>query len=88
MVAVSVCLLIPLLLGEELTYDYRFAGDEKLRCNCGASTCRGWVNMPSSFDSPLKRNDGALLVPSHELVPVKDAEQLLSSTASVPTVLF
>ena len=32
--------------GEELTYDYRFAGDEQLRCNCGAPGCRGFVNEP------------------------------------------
>ncbi|KIY93188.1 trithorax-like protein, histone-lysine N-methyltransferase [Monoraphidium neglectum] len=33
-------------VGEELTYDYRFAGEEKLPCNCGAPTCRGMVNAP------------------------------------------
>ncbi|KAI8470341.1 MAG: putative SET-domain transcriptional regulator [Monoraphidium minutum] len=33
--------------GEELTYDYRFAGEEKLPCNCGAPTCRGMVNAPA-----------------------------------------
>ena len=30
--------------GEELTYDYRFCGEEQLRCNCGAAACRGRVN--------------------------------------------
>ena len=29
---------------EELTYDYRFGGEEQLNCNCGAPTCRGHVN--------------------------------------------
>ena len=29
---------------EELTYDYRFGGEEQLHCNCGAPTCRGHVN--------------------------------------------
>ncbi len=32
--------------GEELTYDYRFNGEEKLPCNCGAASCRGFVNAP------------------------------------------
>ncbi|KAL6751996.1 hypothetical protein V8C86DRAFT_1794186 [Haematococcus lacustris] len=30
--------------GEELTYDYRFSGEEQLVCNCGAQNCRGRVN--------------------------------------------
>jgi len=30
--------------GEELTYDYRFSGEEQLRCNCGSTRCRGYVN--------------------------------------------
>jgi len=29
---------------EELTYDYRFSGEERLPCSCGAPTCRGVVN--------------------------------------------
>ncbi|KAF5842505.1 hypothetical protein DUNSADRAFT_6749 [Dunaliella salina] len=32
--------------GEELTYDYRFCGEEQLRCNCGSTQCRGLVNEP------------------------------------------
>jgi hypothetical protein len=51
--------------GEELTYDYRFAGEEKLRCNCGAATCRGWVNKPGAC-SP-RRPDGSLWVPLRQL---------------------
>jgi SET domain-containing protein len=31
--------------GEELTYDYRFCGEEVLRCDCGAKECRGTVNI-------------------------------------------
>jgi len=31
--------------GEELTYDYRFSGDEILKCSCGAVGCRGKVNL-------------------------------------------
>eukprot|EP00798_Chlamydomonas_sp_ICE-L_P008008 gene8008-1237_t len=30
---------------DELTYDYRFNGDEKLPCNCGVASCRGLVNV-------------------------------------------
>lgn len=33
--------------GEELTYDYRFSGEEQLRCNCGSARCRGYVNEPT-----------------------------------------
>ena len=29
----------------ELTYDYRFNGEEELLCNCGAKMCRGKVNF-------------------------------------------
>lgn len=36
--------ITPYSSGIELTYDYRFQGEQKLRCNCGAATCRGWVN--------------------------------------------
>jgi hypothetical protein len=31
--------------GQELSYDYRFSGAERLPCNCAATTCRGWVNV-------------------------------------------
>ena len=31
--------------GEELTYDYRFSGDETLICHCGSDKCRGTVNI-------------------------------------------
>lgn len=30
--------------GEELTYDYRFEGKEKLECSCRSAECRGFVN--------------------------------------------
>ncbi|WIA30589.1 hypothetical protein OEZ86_000671 [Tetradesmus obliquus] len=60
--------------GEEMTYDYRFAGDEKLRCNCGAASCRGWVNAPGSSDSPHKRPDGSAYLPRRELAAVKEKE--------------
>eukprot|EP00887_Chlorella_sp_A99_P002328 scaffold10.g2328.t1 len=35
---------------EELTYDYRFSGEEQLRCNCGATSCRDRVNEPPRAD--------------------------------------
>ncbi|GAX81946.1 hypothetical protein CEUSTIGMA_g9374.t1 [Chlamydomonas eustigma] len=46
-----------IVAGEELTYDYRFNGKEKLPCNCGTASCRGFVNVPedmfpSSFEVP------------------------------------
>jgi SET domain-containing protein len=32
--------------GEELTLDYEFAADgPKVRCRCGAATCRGTINL-------------------------------------------
>jgi hypothetical protein len=34
--------------GEELTYDYRFSGEEVLHCSCGSAQCRGQVNQPVS----------------------------------------
>jgi hypothetical protein len=35
---------------EELCYDYRFAGKERLPCNCGAASCRGWVNVAAAAE--------------------------------------
>ncbi len=35
--------------GAELTYDYRFAGEARLPCNCGARSCRGVVNEPHAL---------------------------------------
>jgi len=33
--------------GEELTVDYRFAKDiERVKCRCGARSCRGVINLP------------------------------------------
>ncbi|MBM3786989.1 MAG: SET domain-containing protein-lysine N-methyltransferase [Acidobacteria bacterium] len=32
--------------GEELTIDYRFGKDEeRIPCRCGATACRGWMNL-------------------------------------------
>lgn len=34
-----------ILPGEELTYDYKFPfEEEKIKCNCGSSKCRGSLN--------------------------------------------
>lgn len=33
----------------------RFSGEEQLPCNCGAATCRGFVNLPkASADSDVQ----------------------------------
>ncbi|KAK9809202.1 hypothetical protein WJX72_011258 [[Myrmecia] bisecta] len=48
---------------QELTYDYRFCGDEQLPCNCGAATCRGHVNEKAR---PVQHEE---LVPRHRLKP-------------------
>lgn len=62
-------MLHAVVAGEELTYDYRFAGQDKLRCNCGAASCRGWVNAPAAADAgaPRQRPDGSLLLPRSEV---------------------
>ena len=39
-----------ILPGEELTYDYRFSGDETLVCKCGSAKCRGTVNIRAQED--------------------------------------
>lgn len=58
--------------GEELTYDYRFAGAEKLRCNCGALSCRGWVNKPAeAHDQDDLSSDAAHIVQRKELVWIR-----------------
>ena len=52
---VAIFALRDLQPGEELTYDYRFAGDEKLPCNCGTARCRGQVNVSAeeeNFSAP------------------------------------
>lgn len=43
---------------EELTYDYRFCGEELLPCNCGVARCRGMVNVKAT-----QGHDDAVLVP-------------------------
>ena len=57
-----------LQVGEELTYDYRFCGEEQLPCNCGAATCRGRVNeKPPNWDE--------LVVPLSQLRPYRPPRQ-------------
>lgn len=53
---------------EELTYDYRFCGEERLTCNCGAEKCRGAVNQPVSVTG------GSGPVPRGTLVPLSDVK--------------
>lgn len=54
--------------GEELTYDYRFCGEEILYCSCGSTECRGMVNQnvpewtepcwaPASMVKPVNFDD-------------------------------
>jgi len=42
---VVICALRDIQAGEELSYDYRFCGDEVLVCKCGSAKCRGTVNL-------------------------------------------
>lgn len=66
---------------EELTYDYRFAGEEILPCNCGAEKCRGMVNatmLPPVVDARGR------FVPSHK-VELITSRQLLEECASQST---
>ena len=42
---VVIAALVDIAQGEELTYDYRFSGDEILVCHCGSAKCRGTVNI-------------------------------------------
>ena len=54
--------------GDELTYDYRFNGDELLPCNCGAASCRGLVNIP---DDDEEQQGRTLWVPRAQLAAAK-----------------
>ncbi|KAL0489521.1 histone-lysine N-methyltransferase [Acrasis kona] len=37
--------LKPIMVGEELTYDYKFPfEDEKIPCHCGSKKCKKWLN--------------------------------------------
>ncbi len=60
--------------GEELTYDYRFGGDEQLPCNCGAPGCRGRVN-----EKPP--NAGEIWAPRSQLRPYKPPKSGLDPAA-------
>lgn len=53
---------------EELTYDYRFLGEEVLRCACGTRSCRGMVNERL----PGRRH---LLVPRSQVRPYVIAKE-------------
>lgn len=46
--------------GQELTYNYRFGGREKLQCNCGAANCRGKVNYSDDSVQQAVNNDRIL----------------------------
>lgn len=63
-------LQVDISAGAELTYDYRFAGEARLTCYCGAMTCRGFVNEPRS----LAGGDGKLRLPAAALRPLKQAD--------------
>ena len=58
--------------GEELCYDYRFAGEQRLPCNCGAASCRRFVNEPRG--SSGGGGGGLLRVPEADLRPVKASD--------------
>lgn len=61
---VAITALRDLHVGEELTYDYRFLGDERLPCNCGTAKCRGEVNWAAAEEP----DDGTyVLAPEVEL---------------------
>lgn len=83
--AVSCAVVLCCVAGEELTYDYRFTGEEKLRCNCGAPSCHGWVNKPSSFDSPRRPTNGSLWVPANQLERLTDAAALAAEAPGPPS---
>jgi hypothetical protein len=68
--AAAVCVMPP---GVEATYDYRFNGDDQLRCNCGAATCRGWVNLPKEEQIRKSADDNVLLLPREEVVFLRGA---------------
>lgn len=62
--------------GEELSYDYRFAGEEQLRCNCGAAACRGMVNQPPRrIPGVVALPDVPITVPAAEVRAATAAEQ-------------
>lgn len=60
--------------GTELSYDYKLSSsNEQLRCNCGAASCRGLVNLPSPPQACGTRHGsegnggGTMLLPRREL---------------------
>lgn len=70
--------------GEELTYDYRFSGDEQLRCDCGAASCGGRVNKPPTRDSSAVEAPRAKLRP---LLTREQLEQLMAQRARVAALV-
>lgn len=69
--------------GVEATYDYRFSGDDQLPCNCGAPTCRGWVNLPKEEQVRKAADDKVLLLPREKLVFLRGAAA--AATAATAT---
>ena len=56
----------PIACGEEITYDYKFPiEDEKIRCLCGAKSCRKYLNWSSKSSQipPTKQ----LLTTEHKI---------------------
>lgn len=72
------------LAGDEVTYDYRFASEQKLRCNCGAATCRGFVNAPSTgIDTPRRLACAAgMLLPRHEVEILRGTQAVAAAAAA------
>lgn len=40
--------------GEELFYDYALPPELKMKCRCGAKTCRGWIIDPRAVVAPRR----------------------------------
>ncbi|KAL0042492.1 hypothetical protein WJX79_001550 [Trebouxia sp. C0005] len=65
---VVICAKQAIPVSEELTYDYRFSGKERLPCNCGATSCRGYVNKAAvqqdGLQQPISFFEPPALAPS------------------------
>ncbi len=48
-------------MGDELTIDYAWPADAAVPCQCGVSTCRGWIVDPEDLPAVLEQQEAVVV---------------------------
>lgn len=68
--------LQPIKAGDEITYHYAFSQEVAERCNCGASSCEGWIVDPDEMPQLMER-----LAREEQQQPIRALEPVAQLTA-------